>query len=365
MSFSVLALVAGLMPFPVPGTDPGLVNVAVPGDDTPPPGLLAQPSAPVRVVATLPVYAAIVRAIGGEEVVVTSIADPREDAHFVRPKPSFALEIRRTDVFVTTGLDLELWAPALLDRAANSRVLEGGPGYVSAFTGIRLLDVPASVDRSAGDIHVYGNPHIFTDPLNAIQIARNIAVSLKKVAPDRAAVWDEGVARFSDRVYRKLFGDRLVDIVGGEALANLAQQSKLGSFLETTQYEGKPLAASLGGWLAAATPFRGKQIICYHKDLAYFEQRFDVHCAGFVEAKPGIPPTPGHVARLIGLMQERNIDVLVASEHFGREKVAAVASRANATAVMFPAGPGTVTGVTDYFSLVDLWISRLAGAFHP
>jgi ABC-type Zn uptake system ZnuABC Zn-binding protein ZnuA len=322
-------------------------------------------AAPVRVVATLPVYASIAEAIGGDQVAVTAIADPREDAHFVRPKPSFALEIRRADLFVTTGLDLELWAPALLDRAGNTKVIEGGPGYVTAYTGIKLLDVPATADRSAGDIHVYGNPHIFTDPLNAVQIARNITAGLKKVAPDRATAWDQGLARFTDRVYRKLYGDRLVEIVGGEALANLSRQGKLRSFLETTPYEGKPLLQSLGGLLAAAEPFRGRQIICYHKDLAYFEQRFDVKCAEFVEAKPGIPPTPGHVARLINLMKERDIHVLVGAEHFGREKVNQVAARANATAVIFPTAPGTVPGVGDYFALVDLWVNRLAAAFQP
>ena len=320
---------------------------------------------PVRVVATLPVYASIIRAVGGSEVTVTSIADPREDAHFVRPKPSFALEIRRADLFVTTGLDLELWAPALLDRAGNAEVIEGGPGYVSVHTGVRLLDVPASADRSKGDIHVYGNPHIYTDPLNAVQIARNVVAGLKKVAPERAAVWERGLATFTDRMYRKLYGDRLVEIVGGDALANLSRQGKLMSFLQATPFEGRPLATLLGGWVKQAEPFRGKQIICYHNDLAYFEERFDVDCAEFVEAKPGIPPTPGHVARLITLARDRGIEALVGAEHFGAERIATVAQRADARDVVFPMSPGTVQGVDDYFSLVDTWVSRLAAAFRP
>ncbi len=322
-------------------------------------------AAPVRVVATLPVYASIVMAVGGAQVVVTSIADPREDAHFVRPKPSFALEIRRADLFVTTGLDLELWVPALLDRAANTKVIEGGPGYVTAYTGIQLLDVPATADRSAGDIHVYGNPHVFSDPLNAIQIARNMTTGLKKVAPDRAAMWEQGLARFTERIHRELFGERLVQTVGGEALANLARQRKLHSFLQSQAIDGKPLIGQLGGWMAKAQPFRGKQIICYHKDLAYFEARFDVRCAEFVEAKPGIPPTPGHVARLIKLMKDQHINVLVAAEHFGKDKVDAVARRAGARAVVFPMAPGTVANVDDYFDLVDTWVARLASAFGP
>ncbi|MGH7552590.1 MAG: metal ABC transporter solute-binding protein, Zn/Mn family, partial [Longimicrobiales bacterium] len=177
--------------------------------------------------------------------------------------------------------------------------------------------------------------------------------------------WDQGLARFTERVYRELFGEKLAQMVGGETLANLARQGKLQSFLQSQMFEGKPLAGSLGGWLAKAAPFQGKQIICYHKDLAYFEARFDVHCAEFVEAKPGIPPTPGHVARLIKLMKDQKIEVLVAAEHFGKDKVDAVATRAGARAVVFPMAPGTVAGVEDYFSLVDTWVTRLASAFRP
>ncbi len=321
------------------------------------------PRATLRVVATLPVYASIVRAIGGNEVTVVSIADPHEDAHFVRPKPSFAAELRRADLFITTGLDLELWVPPLLDKAGNSKVTEGGPGYVTTYTGIKLLDVPTSTDRAAGDIHIYGNPHVATDPLNAVQIARNITIGLKKVAPERAAVWDKGLGAFTDQIYRRLYGDKLVEVVGGEALANLSKQGKLQSFLDATPYQGKPLSQQLGGWLAAAAPFRGKDVICYHKNWAYFEDRFQVHCAEFVEAKPGIPPTPGHVAALIDMMKTKNIRVIMAADYFGREKVETVAQRAGAKAVMMPLEPGDEPGVDTFFDLVDVWVKNLAAAF--
>ena len=318
---------------------------------------------PVRVVATLPVYASIAEAIGGAEVTVSSIADPREDAHFVRPKPSFAAEIRRADLFITTGLDLELWVPPLLDRAGNRKVSEGGAGYVTTYTGVRLLEVPTSTDRSAGDIHVYGNPHVFTDPLNAIIAARNITAGLKKVAPDRAAVWDRGLASFTDALYKRLYGDELVSIVGGAALADLSRSGNLLTFLRDNAYEGRPLLDRLGGWLKAAEPFRGRDVICYHKNWVYFEDRFQVRCAEFVEAKPGIPPTPGHVARLIDLMKTRRIDVIMAADYFGRDKVQTVAERAGARAVMMPLQPGGAPGIETYFDLVDRWVTGLATAF--
>lgn len=318
--------------------------------------------APVRVVATLPVYAAIAKAIGGTEVDVMSIADPNEDSHFVRPKPSYALSLRRADLFITTGLDLELWAPTLLDKAGNSDVLEGRPGYVSAYTGITLLDIPASADRSQGDVHVFGNPHLHTDPLRALQVARNITTGLKRVAPDRAAVWDAGLAQYQTETWNRLFGARLVDMLGGETLEQLALGGNLFPFLESNQFEGQPLINSLGGWLEQGEKLRGLDIICYHKNWVYFEDRFGVRCADYVEAKPGIQPTPGHVARLIELMRDQGITVLVAAAYFDQSRVEGVASRGGATAIRMPMQTGSRPGVNTYFDLVDLWMSELTAA---
>lgn len=323
--------------------------------------------APVRVVTSLPIYAYIAREVGGSEVQVTSIAEPSQDAHFVQPKPSFALELRRADLFVTTGLDLELWVPALLDRAGNAAVVPGGPGYVSAHTGIDLVDVPASVDRSAGDIHIYGNPHIYTDPLNIAQIARNIASGLKKVAPDRAATFDAGLAAFTDQIHRRLFGDELVEMLGGATLENLARQGNLMGFLAGQTYEGAPLSNRLGGWLAAAAPFRNKQMICYHKDWAYFERLFQVTCTEFIEAKPGIPPTPRHVSRIIDLMRGQGLKVILTPTYYDRSRSDAVANRVGGTVVVVPMQPiiESKNGGTTrtYFDVVDNWVSSLARAF--
>lgn len=318
---------------------------------------------PVRVAATLPVYGSLVRSIGGDQVEVTSIAAPNEDAHFVRPKPSFALRIRRADLFITTGLDLELWVPTLLDKAGNAGVMEGSRGYVTAYTGIELLDIPATADRSAGDIHIYGNPHLHTDPLRALQVARNITRGLKSVAPERAATWDRGLAEFADRIYRRTFGDRLVELLGGETLEELARSGNLFSFLEENTFRGTRLIDQLGGWLEAGEAFRGRRIICYHKNWAYFEDRFRVTCAEYVEAKPGIPPTPRHVSRLIDLMQSRGIGVLLAANYFDRNKIETVARRGGAVPVIVTLYPGGAPGVEDYFDLVDHWVESLASAF--
>src|SRR5258708_22638031 len=140
-------------------------------------------AAPVKVVTSLTTYAAIATEIVGDRGKVSSIAVGDENPHYVQPKPSFVPTLAQADLFVTTGLDLELWVPALLDKANNAKITDGGPGYVAAYQGLPLLDVPASLSRSQGDIHVFGNPHIWTDPLNAVLIARNILRGLKRVAP--------------------------------------------------------------------------------------------------------------------------------------------------------------------------------------
>lgn len=318
---------------------------------------------PVRVVATLPVYGAIARALGGDEVEVSSIAEPNEDAHFVRPKPSFALDLRRADLFITTGLDLELWVPTLLDKAGNPDVLEGGRGYVTAYTGVTLLDAPATADRSQGDIHIFGNPHLHTDPLRALQVARNIAAGLERVAPDRAAVFQQGLQAFTRETYRRLFGERLVGMLGGEALEQLALSGNLFPFLEQREFQGQPLRAYLGGWLDEASPFRGRQMICYHKDWAYFEERFGLTCADYVESKPGIPPTPRHVVRLIALMREEEIPIVIAPNYYDASQVEQVAERGGAVALVVPFYPNPAAGIPTYFDLVDRWIEEVGEAY--
>ena len=322
----------------------------------------AAQTAPVRVVTSLPVYASITRAIGGDEVQVVAIADPNEDSHFVRPKPSFALELRRADMFVTTGLDLELWVPALLDKAGNSDVIEGARGYVTAYTGIELLDIPDAADRSQGDVHIYGNPHLHTDPLRALQVARNITTGLKRVAPDRAAHFDAGLAAYQAETYERLFGARLVELLEGETLERLALNGNLLSFLRSNEYEGSPLIDHLGGWLQQAMPLRGRDIICYHVNWSYFEDRFGVECAAYVEAKPGISPTPRHVARLIEMMRSQGLSVLLAANYFDPGRVENVARRGNARAVIVPMQTNPRAGHPSYFDLVDVWVTELVRA---
>jgi len=317
----------------------------------------------VKVVTSLTTYAAIAREIVGDRGTVNSIATGDENPHYVQPKPSFIPMLGQADVFVTTGLDLELWVPALLDKANNPKVTEGGPGYVAAYAGIDLLDVPTTFSRSQGDIHVYGNPHIWTSPINAVQIARNILTGLKRVAPENGDYFAGREKDFEERVYRALFGDDLVKLLGGPTLADLDRQGKLLDFLKTKQYQGAPLLNHLGGWLKDGLTFRGKAVACYHKEWDYFSREYGLPCIDYIEPKPGIPPTPSHILEVINEMREQHIQVLLSTNYYDRNQVLEVAQKTGAKGVIVPSNTGGAPGVNTYFDLMNLWISELLRAF--
>ncbi len=318
---------------------------------------------PVKVVTSLSSYAAIAREIVGERGQVESIARGDENPHFVKPKPSYVVMLRDADLFVTTGLDLELWVPTLLDKAANRQIQEGGAGYVTAYTGVRLLEIPASASRAAGDIHLFGNPHVHTDPINAIVISRNILTGLKRVSPDNSEYFTERQHEFAQRVLRALVGDQLLEILGEEVLFELANSEGWWEFINSTEFEGRALADYLGGWLEAAKPFRSREMVCYHKQWIYFSSRFDIACADFVESKPGIPPSPRHVKAILEMMEARHIPALFAANFWDARHVRSIAERVDATPIIVPEHAGGEEGVETYFELVDTWVSRLAETF--
>src|SRR5467141_3744918 len=332
--------------------------LGLPGGVTP-----QRPPAPVKVVTSLTTYAAIAREIVGDRGQVNAIAVGDENPHYVQPKPSFVPLLANADVFVTTGLDLELWVPALLDKAGNPKVTEGGPGYVAAYSGIQLLDVPTSFSRTQGDIHVFGNPHIWSEPLNGVQIARNILTGLKRVSPENAQYFADREKDFEDRVYRALYGEELVRLLGGPTLAELDRQGKLFDFLNQRQYQGALLISRLGGWLKQGMVFRGKEMACYHKEWDYFSREFGVPCFDYIEPKPGIPPTPRHVQEIIAAMRERHVRVLLSPAYFDHNQIQQVAERTGAKAVVVPSNTGGAPGVNTFFGLIGTILSALAQAF--
>ena len=316
----------------------------------------------LQVVTTLPDYATFAKAVGGERVSVTHIVRGDQDAHFIRPKPSFVNMVRKADVLVATGLDLELWLSTVVDKSGNRRVRSGQVGYVSASHGMALLEKPASISRAEGGVHIYGNPHVTCSPIQMRIAARNIAAGLIKNDPEGKEFYQGNLAAFLNKMDERLFGKVLVEILGGDTLAALAEKSALIPFLEKQELDGTPLSDSLGGWMRAMLPLRGTAIVTYHKNWVYFLKLFGMEEAGTVEPKPGIPPSPRHVTELVEMMRGRDIRIIFAANYFDEQKIRTVANRVGAEAVIVPLYVGGNPDVADYFQLVDCWIERLLDA---
>ena len=212
-------------------------------------------------------------------------------------------------------------------------------------------------------MHIFGNPHIHTSPLNGKTIAENICTGLKKVAPEHAALFDGNLKRFKDEVDRRTFGAGLVKMLGGKVLTRLAQRGKLIPFLEKKSYKGAKLIAHLGGWMKRALPLRGRKVVAYHKNWSYFSELFGLEVVDYMEPKPGIPPTPGHVASVISKMRKMKIKVMLAANYFDLGKVNKVADRVGARAVIVALAPGGEKAIPAFFDLFDVWITRLVAAF--
>jgi zinc/manganese transport system substrate-binding protein len=317
----------------------------------------------LKVVVTSSAYQPIAEYIGGDKAEVTHVVRGNQDPHIVRPKPSLAVLLSKADVFVATGMDLEMWAPSLVDMSNNPSIRSGQKGYVSASAGVNINETPITVSRAEGDVHIYGNPHIHTSPLNGKIIAENICTGLKKNAPQYTEFFEKNLKNFKDEIDRRTFGTELTKMVGGKTLTKLAERGKLISFLEKKDYKGKPLIDYLGGWMKKALPLRGQKIVAYHKNWSYFAQLFEIEIVEYMEPKPGIPPTPRHVAAVIDKMKKSNIRVMLAANYFDVGKVKTVADRVNAVPVVIALAPGGEKKMVTFFDQFDIWIDRLINAF--
>ena len=312
----------------------------------------------IRVVTTFSDFASIVREIAGDQVDIEHLSHGDQDPHFVPPKPSLALKLKEADMLVATGCDLEMWLPTLMDKARNKNIMDGSIGFVTASPGIDILQKPVTISRSEGDIHVLGNPHIQTSALNWKKISENILIGLQKVDPQNSSLYEGNHRAFVEKVDRAMFGDALVDMFGGDQLEALLHAGTLFDFLES-EYQGEKLVNKLGGWLKKALPFRGKEIITYHKNWAYFAKDFGLTVLGYIEPKPGIPPSPKHVEAMIQLIADRNIDLMLVASYFERRKPTTIAERTGIEALFLPVSVGAIPDIVDNFSLMDYWIDQI------
>jgi len=284
---------------------------------------LAVPArAVLKVVATTSEYGALATAIGGDRVAVTTIAKPTEDPHFVDARPSQIVAMNRADVLIEGGAELEIgWLPPLLDGARNSRILAGAPGHVVASEGVQLLDIPQSADRSQGDTHIAGNPHFMLDPENAKIVSAHLARAFAVLDAAGAATYSANLAAFT-----------------------------------------AGLDAKMQEWTATLAPFKGRQIVTYHPTWRYFCRRFGLEANTFLEPKPGIPPSPPHLAAVIAKMAAENIRVLLVEPYQPRKTAESVAAHNGAQVVDVCQFPGALPGTATYVELIDTNVKRIAQA---
>jgi len=322
--------------------------------------VLAQGAAqPLRVAVTVPDLGSLVQDIGGDQVAVTVFAKGTEDAHFIEAKPSFIKTLSAADLFVEAGMELEMgWAPTLLQGARNAKVLPGARGFLDASTAITPLEVPTGpVDRSMGDVHPEGNPHYLLDPINGLRVARLIRDKLIELRPERQKYFEERYASFRQRLGAALVGEALAKKYDVEKLAVLFEAGKLGDFLRSQGEE-----SLLGGWFGLMLPYRGAKAVADHNLWPYFARRFGVSVIGFLEPKPGLPPTTKHLNELIESMRGQGVKVILANPYFDPRFAQFVAERAGAQVVSMAHMVGARAGTNDYISMVDYDVRQLAGA---
>ncbi len=272
--------------------------------------------ATVRVVATLPDLADFARQIGGSKVQVDFIARGNQNPHFIEVKPSYMMKLRSADIFLQVGMDLELWAPQIVDGSRNANLL-----VVDLSRNIQKLEVPARVDASQGDVHPYGNPHYWLDPRNVRTIFGEIIAALVRIDPA-----DENYFRANADAYLK-------------------------------KLDGK-----IREWEAAMKPYAGRSVITFHKSWSYFARWLGITVAEYIEPKPGIQPSPSHSAKLIGLVRQGGIKAIIVEPFYDDSAPRQIAAAGGAKVVRLATSVGGVDAATDYISLMDYNIRTLADA---
>jgi len=309
---------------------------------------------PLEVLTTLGVLASLAREVGGTHVHAEALADPRQDPHYVEPKPTLMQKARGADLFVEVGLQLELWAEKVAAGSGNTRIQTGQPGRVVASAGVQTLELPAVLSREWGDVHPYGNPHVWLDPLNAKTMAENIAKALQAIDPAHTQDYQQNLAAFQQRIDDALFGPELVKEVSGRQLTRLARQGRLKEYLE----HGK-LTQMLGGWLARAAPLQGRPVVTYHKSWIYFAERFGFSIPVEIEEKPGIPPSAKHRDQVLALMKEQKIHTILQEVFYERSASDYLAHESGGHAVVVPLDVGPEVGAKDYFELIELLLGHM------
>jgi ABC-type Zn uptake system ZnuABC Zn-binding protein ZnuA len=291
---------------------------------------------------------------------VTVFAKGKEDPHFVEAKPSFIKALSQADLYLQTGMELEIgWAPVLLQNARNGQVLPGAKGYMDISAIIKPLEVPAGpVDRAMGDVHPLGNPHYLLDPLNGLRVAQFIKDKLIDLRPEKKSYFQERFDNFRKRLGHALVGEKLANKYEFEKLAILFEQEKLGSFLKEQKQE-----TLLGGWLGMVMPHSGTKAVADHNLWPYFARRFGISVIGFLEPKPGLSPTTRHLQGLVERMKSERVKVILTSPYFDIRHAQFVSKQTEAKIVPLAHQVGARPGTDDYIKMIDYNVKQWVRAF--
>lgn len=279
--------------------------------------------AAINVVTTTQDLASIVKEIGGDKVVVVGLAKGYQDPHNVDPKPSFILAVSRADLLIAVGRELEIaWLPPLITQSRNAKIQPGANGYLDASGNVKILEIPTGqITRAMGDVHPSGNPHYWLDPNNGRLIAQAIQRKLGDLSPN-------------DRAY---FAQRYADF-------------------------DKRLAAAEKRWDATLAPYKGTKIVTYHRSWPNFMDRFGLDVIGYVEPKPGIPPSPTHTMELIAEMKRQGVKLVVMESYFDAKTPEKIAAQVGGKVVTLAPSVGGEKPATDYIQLFEYNVNTLAAA---
>ncbi len=283
----------------------------------------ARAQSKLNVMATTEDLASLAREVGGDRIAVDSIARGYQDPHFVEAKPSFILKLQKADLLIVVGRELEIgWLPPLLQQSRNGRIQVGAQGYLDASLTAQILEIPGGqITRAMGDVHPLGNPHYWLDPENGRRVAKAIAAKLAELRPGDKAYVDQRLADFEQRL-------------------DVAEKR----------------------WVAAMAPYKGTKVVTYHRSFPNFAERFGLDIIGYVEPRPGIPPTPQHTLDLINEMKRQNVKIVMVEPYFDLKTPNSIGQQTGAAVLVMPPSVGGVKGASDYFTLFDYDINLLVGA---
>ncbi|MFQ5797450.1 MAG: metal ABC transporter substrate-binding protein [Bacteroidota bacterium] len=314
----------------------------------------------LKVITTLGYLQYVAEQIGGEKIDVTALVNPKQDPHYVSPTPRMNELARGADLFIETGLNLDLWAKNVVDASGNPRIQSPYEGRLIASINVPVLELPLEISRAWGDIHPQGNPHIWLDPLNIKIIAENITARLQRLDRANGEYYHQRLKHFKERIDIEMFGEELIKFLGergGDILSRKARSGDLDRWLRSKHLENK-----LGGWMNGAKSLRGLKVISYHKTYIYLAARFRIKIVTELEEKPGIPPPPKHRDAVVDLMKREGIKLILNDNFYPRHAAEYIARKTGAKIITTFIDVGASKEVDTYENLISYLIEELTRA---